>query len=128
MALPSIEHLQHQYAKLGLSSLAGPRRATSTTTITGPKRGNTLVGRQGWSLLPGMGPSHAGEGFALTEEPEEAHEGHEHGYGALPPSPVKPQMDTRQPWERDGREGRSVKDERSLRRAVLQGLEVVCDR
>jgi hypothetical protein len=47
----------------------------------------------------------------------------------MPPSPTKPEIDLRMPWERDGETGgRSVKGERELRREVLVALEGVCDK
>lgn len=125
MDLGSIKHLQHQYIKFGLGS-----------ANVGPA-----------SARPSFG------GAAMMEEPEELDEdpgadkgrrksripllavslGRVQGLrgedaAELPPSPAKPEVDRRMPWEKDGETGRSVKDEKELRRDVLATLEDVCER
>ncbi|KAM0749123.1 hypothetical protein T439DRAFT_327618 [Meredithblackwellia eburnea MCA 4105] len=133
MALGSIAHLQHQYIKLGLGALGPTTGATKKIRPTG------LAGAA-----------------SLTEEPEELGEGHENDDNAatplnkgvrpaklnlgriqglkeeetfeLPPSPAKPQVDRRMPWEIEGETGRSVKGEKELRKEVLRGLEGVCEK
>lgn len=49
----------------------------------------------------------------------------------LPPSPAKPEIDRRMPWEKlpmvDG-ERRSVKDAKVLRREMMGALEGVCEK
>ncbi|KAL8276568.1 hypothetical protein RQP46_011058 [Phenoliferia psychrophenolica] len=138
MALGSIKHLQHQFIKAGLS---GPSSSSSRAASGGSNSGNFAPGSMAeepeelddTSSL--SSPTTAGEmskrksripllGMSLSRvqglRDEDA--------DLLPPSPAKPVVDPRMPWEKEGERGRAVKDEKELRADVLASLEDVCER
>lgn len=117
MALGSIQYLQHQYTKLGIAGPAPLRPSGGVSSLVGSlveEPEEVEVGDAGKKrprkLKMGM------VGRLLVEEEE------------LPPSPAKPEVDHRMPWDRAERGGRSVKGERELRRDVLVCLEAVCEK
>lgn len=108
MALPSIQHLQHGFAKLGLAeakkrSEAGVRRRSGGN-------GDDKENEGGAGGLSGM-----------PEEDEDALD------GVLGPEPPKPEVDLRMPWEKED-DRTTLRDARHLRREVEQALDIVCDR
>ncbi|GAA5900216.1 hypothetical protein JCM6882_002276 [Rhodosporidiobolus microsporus] len=124
MALPSIAHLQHGFARLSLQQQQGESKGKPRSVaemVGGPLSVEEATAarrraRERRSFIAGQGE--------LQEEPEE--EGEE---VLLGPEPDKPQRDTRMPWEKDGLEGgTAVKGEKELRREVLDALEAVCER
>lgn len=99
--LPSIAHLQHQFLKAGLSS---PSATAGSTTA---KNARVTPVR-----LPHI--------VSLRSQPAE---------WSFPPSPIRPEVDSRMPWERvEQKAGRSVKGENELRKEVWSALEKVCQR
>ncbi|ORY72380.1 hypothetical protein BCR35DRAFT_307646 [Leucosporidium creatinivorum] len=122
MQLPSIKHLQHQYVKMGLSGTPStPLRPGSTIASMVSEEPEELDSDSSSAApLKGKGKLKLGLGARLLELRDED----------LPPSPAKPEVDRRMPWERQGGDssGRSVKDLKELRREVLRGLEGVCER
>ncbi|GAA5920814.1 hypothetical protein JCM1841_005107 [Sporobolomyces salmonicolor] len=121
MALPSIAHLQHTYAKLGLGNapIAGRNVGEMVGALGIEER------REARRRSNAIRASLTGGEGALEEEEEG---GPQDGEEMLGPEPEKPEVDTRMPWEKTGEAGRTVKDERELRREVLEGLENVCDK
>ena len=122
MALGSIKHLQHQFIKAGLGppvpsfSPAGSLAEepdemdeSESSTPADKARRKVRVPLLGMSLSRVQG---------LRDEDADL----------LPPSPAKPVVDPRMPWEKEGETGRAVKDERELRADVLASLEDVCER
>ncbi|BGP06906.1 hypothetical protein JCM10049v2_002736 [Rhodotorula toruloides] len=110
MALPSIQHLQHGFAKLGLKE--------------GKKRGVEGSQRRGG----GMGEDKENEGRlgGLAGTVEDDEEGEEALEGVLGPEPPRPEVDLRMPWEKEGIEA-SLRDTKELRREVVEALDVVCE-
>ncbi|GAA5858435.1 hypothetical protein JCM1840_001203 [Sporobolomyces johnsonii] len=122
MALPSIAHLQHTYAKLGLGNapIAGRNVGEMVGALGVEER------REARRRSNAIRASLTGGEGALEEEQEG--DSQEDGEEMLGPEPEKPEVDTRMPWEKTGEAGRTVKDEKELRREVLQGMENVCDK
>ncbi|GAA6056732.1 putative Cytoplasm protein [Rhodotorula toruloides] len=111
MALPSIQHLQHGFAKLGLKEVkkrgeAGARR----------RSGGTGEDKENEGRIGGLA--------GMAEEEEDGEEGFE---GVLGPEPPKPEVDLRMPWEKEGVEA-SLRDSKELRREAEEALDVVCDK
>ncbi|GAA6034411.1 hypothetical protein JCM8097_002712 [Rhodosporidiobolus ruineniae] len=123
MALPSIQHLQHNFARLALDN-SKPRSVAEM--VGGPLSvEERKEARRKSALLRRASAQHAGE---LVEELEEAEDEGAAG-DLLGPAPEKPEVDTRFPWEKDeGLSGPAVRSEQELRADVLQGLEAVCER
>lgn len=85
----------------------------------GPDEIDSAFNANSESASKGKGKLKVGLGSRLIELRDED----------LPPSPAKPEVDRRMPWELQEGEGRrSVKDVKELRRDVLTGLEDVCER
>jgi hypothetical protein len=141
MQLPSIKHLQvslhpsfavrgelqlaqlslqqHQYVKMGLlSTPSTPLRPGSTIAAMVSEEPEEFDSLDSNSAPKGKRKLKLGLGARLMELREED----------LPPSPAKPEVDRRMPWEMQDGEGRSVKDAKQLRKEVLRGLEGVCER
>ncbi|KPV76168.1 uncharacterized protein RHOBADRAFT_52212 [Rhodotorula graminis WP1] len=104
--LPSIHHLQHGFAKLGLLAQAHPRAAPP------PRR-----------------TSSSSNGVLQPLEHESAVDGDGGAIDELGPQPDKPVVDLRMPWERDEALTRSavLKDEAQLRSEAYEALDAVCD-
>lgn len=119
MALGSIQHLQHQYTKLGITGPAPLRSSGRVSAFVG-------------NLVEEPEEMDAGEGEGRKKRPQKLKMGFAGRLAAqeeeLPPSPAKPEVDHRMPWEREEQGGRSVKGERELRRDVLVCLEDVCEK
>jgi len=110
MTLPSIAHLQHGFAKIGLE---GKEREKENRSIGGGRMGRTSEGRRS-----GV------QGFE-EDSKDSRGEGEEDDEGLiLGPEPERPKMSAVLPWEA-GELGRSVKDEKELRVQVLVALEEV---
>lgn len=105
--LPSIHHLQHGFAKLGLLAQADAQpRAAPPTRRTSSSSGALQPVEQGDAV--------EGGGDVLE---------------ALGPQPDKPLVDLRMPWERDEAQTprATLKDEAQLRDEAYDALEAVCD-
>lgn len=110
---------QHQYVKMGLSSTPSTalRPGSTIAAMVSPDSDspNSNSAPKGKSNLK------LGLGARLTELRDED----------LPPSPARPEVDRRMPWELRGEADqglRSVRDVKELRREVMSGLEGVCER
>ncbi|GAA6008535.1 hypothetical protein JCM10207_007148 [Rhodosporidiobolus poonsookiae] len=125
-ALPSIKHLQHNFARLGLqgqSQAAGAGQPRSVAEMVGGLSADEV--REARRKSSALRRSLAWAEGTLAEEDEGEHEGAE--AWDLGPEPEKPQVDARLPWEKDDA-GPAVMGERALRDEVLEVLESVCDR
>lgn len=108
MALPSIQYLQHGFAKLGL------KEANKRSEAGGRRRiGGNVDDKENEGGASGLAD--------MAEEEEDALE------GVLGPEPPKPEVDLRMPWEKEGDET-TLRDAGQLRREVVQALSIVCDR
>lgn len=116
MALPPIQHLQHQFLKLGLAAKDRP----SPAAVLAVPRGMQDV-HESPEQLHGATKRPARLDLAGGGYPGDATD-------TLPPTPVRREMDTRLPWEKDSQAGRSVKGEAELRRDVAALLEVLVNR
>ncbi|GAA5911443.1 hypothetical protein JCM8208_005061 [Rhodotorula glutinis] len=106
--LPSIHHLQHGFAKLGLLAQVDshpraappPRRTSSTSGVLQPPVEHTDAPEHDAAVLDALGPQ-----------------------------PNKPLVDLRMPWERDEALARpaALKDEAQLREEAYEALDAVCD-
>jgi len=103
MTLPSIAHLQHGFAKIGIESSEKEKEK---------EKENRGIGRR-----EGM----AGQEESWRKRGED--EGDERGL-ILGPEPERPTISTTLPWE-TGETGKSVKDEKELRNQVFEALNEV---
>lgn len=149
MGLPSIQYLQHGrlqelrpsrgvlrtdtlvqlvdldagFVKLGL---------TGTATATRPPPGSTIASMLEDLEDGGEPTSTAGKSGTSKPTPlrlpREIMRVQQLSEVDLPPSPAKPEVDRRMPWERQGVAGRNSKDEKQLRTEMLSALEGVCEK
>lgn len=132
MCLPSIAHLQHGFAKMGIKEANSAASSSSSLGKTAGGGG----GRKSIAEMVG-GPLTVEEterarrrtfdvGQASSFDDEK--ENDESTLDTLGPEPEKPELDTRMPWEKTGDIGRVVKDEKELRLQVHKDIEHVCDK
>lgn len=108
--LPSIKHLQHGFAKMGILA----ERNQVDAAVRGP---GSLAARRksGGALQPLVTMS-------------EARDGGEDVLDELGPQPDKPQVDLRMPWEREqAQAGSMLKDAKQLRAEAVEAVDAVCD-
>ena len=101
MTLPSIAHLQHGFAKIGIESSEKEKEKENR----------------------GIGKREGIEGEEESWRKRGEDEGDERGL-ILGPEPERPRMSTLLPWE-TGETGNSVKDEKELRNQVFEALNEV---
>ncbi|BGP46951.1 hypothetical protein JCM10450v2_002803 [Rhodotorula kratochvilovae] len=108
--LPSIKHLQHGFAKMGI--LAERNQVDAAAQGTG---GLAARRKSSGALQPLVTMSEArGGGEDVLDE--------------LGPQPDKPEVDLRMPWEREQTQtGRTLKDAKQLRAETVEAIDAVCD-
>ncbi|GAA6052020.1 hypothetical protein JCM3770_002324 [Rhodotorula araucariae] len=109
--LPSIQHLQHGFAKMSIlaeqtTSKADLAHGTASLAARRTSTGDLQT------VVP-TGATQEGEGDLLDK---------------LGPQPNKPAVDLRMPWEQEeAQSGMTIKDARQLRGEALDAVEAVCE-